>query len=310
MRGIMFRARGVTEIVDEPEPTCGDHQILLRTLYSAVSNGTERSFLMGGPYGGKKWPNRIGYLAVSEIVETGRDVTRFQTGQVVYTGTSPGHVAYHTADEDDLIAPVPVDLDRRAATMLGLAGVSAFNARRVQVSAADRVLVTGAGGIGLTALQVARAAGACVTLVSRTQSRRELGMRLGADDAFDPDAEPKRLFEAGPHQVLLECAGADLDALIQPGQALLDRFARVALIAGRARVEYNFLWASLLRLSLHQSTHFDQPALDAVVAQAAAGTLNLEALVQDVVPVAEAVQVYDELRDDPMARGGTVFDWS
>ena len=58
MKGVMFTAQGVTEIIDEPEPECGEDEVLLQTLYSGVSNGTERSFLTGGAYGGQKWPKR------------------------------------------------------------------------------------------------------------------------------------------------------------------------------------------------------------------------------------------------------------
>ena len=310
MKGIMFTARGVTEIIDEPMPRCGADEVLLKTLYSGISNGTERSFLTGGPYGGRKWPNRIGYLSVSEVVEVGSATCGYERGDVVYTGTSPGHVAYHTAKGTDLVVKVPPGLDHSAATMLGLAGVSHFNARRVEVGEDDAVLVTGAGGIGLMAVQVARAMKARVTLASRTRRRRELGVRLGADAAFDPGDQAEARRDAGPHQVLLECAGVPLDSLMEPGAALLARCSRAALVAGRSRVEYNFLWASMLRVSFWQSTHFDQSTLDEVTRLAGDGVLDLDALVSDVVPVDDAVRIYDRLRDDPMSLGGTVLDWS
>ena len=146
MKGVMFTPKGVTEIIDEPEPTCREDEVLLKMLYSGISNGTERSFLTGGPYGGQKWPNRIAYLNVSEVIETGRNITRFETGDDVYTATYPGHVAYHTARESDLIIKLPPELDPKAATMLGIAGVSYFNAKRVDITPDDNVLVTGSGG--------------------------------------------------------------------------------------------------------------------------------------------------------------------
>ncbi|MCZ6631968.1 MAG: hypothetical protein O7G87_01055 [bacterium] len=59
MKGVMFTSKDVTEIIDEPEPGCGEDEVLLKTLYSGISNGTERSFLTGGAYGGQKWPNGI-----------------------------------------------------------------------------------------------------------------------------------------------------------------------------------------------------------------------------------------------------------
>jgi len=310
MKGVMFTAKGVTELIDEPKPGGGGDEILLKTLFSGLSNGTERSFLTGGAYGGQKWPNRIGYLNVSEVVGKGDEIAAYDLGDVVYTGTAPGHVEYHTAKESDLIVKVPSGLYFTAATMLGIAGVSHFNAARVGIGKGDEVLVTGSGGIGLMAVQAAKSMGARVTLVSRTAHRRELGIEMGADAAFDPDHEADGLRENGPYSVLLECAGAPLDPLMEPGKGLLAPFARVALIAGRFRVDYHFLWASLLRISFCQSTHFDQSTLEQVTRLVAAETLNLPALIRDVVPIENAVEIYDRLRDDPMFLGGTVFDWS
>ncbi len=308
MKGIMFTSKGVTEIINEPEPECGDDEMLLKTIYSGISNGTERSFLTGGAYGGQKWPNRIGYLLISEVVKIGKDISRFSVGDVVYTGTFSGHVEYHTAKESDLVIQLPANVNPQAATMLGIAGVSYFNAMQAGVNEADNVLVTGSGGIGLMALQSAKSMGARVTLSSRTEHRRELGVQMGADEAFHPEDEGIR--ESGPYSVLLECAGCDIDPLIEPRKNLLDRFCRAALIAGRFRVEYNFLWASMLRVKFSQSTHFDFPTLEKVTSLASGGVLDLEAFVKDIVPIDRAVATYNMLRDHPMSLGGTVFDWT
>lgn len=310
MQGVMFTAKGVTEIIDEPEPVCGSDEVLLKMLFSGISNGTERSFLVGGPYGGQKWPNRLAYLNVAEVVEKGKDIRQYELGDVVYTATYPGHVAYYTAKESHLMIKVPSGLDHTAATMLGIAGGSYFNAKRVGVNEGDHVLVTGSGGIGLMALQSAKSMGAQVTLASRTAHRRELGVKMGADAAFDTEKEMDVLREHGPYSVLLECAGVELDTLMEPRMALLARFARAGLVAGRVRVDYTFLWASMLRVAFFQSSHFDQETLDVVAGLAADGVLDLGALIKDVVPIDDAVKIYDTLRDDPMSLGGTVFDWT
>ena len=159
------------------------------------------------------------------------------------------------------------------------------------------------------AVQAARLMGARVTLVSRTEHRRRRGLDMGAHSTFDIEQAAEALRESGPYTVLLECAGVPLDPLMEPKKALLERFARAALVAGRSRVEYNFLWASMLRVSFHQSTHFDAPTLERVTALAASGQLALAALIDEVLPIDSAVEIYDRLRDDPMSVGGTVFDW-
>jgi threonine dehydrogenase-like Zn-dependent dehydrogenase len=106
-----------------------------------------------------------------------------------------------------------------------------------------------------------------------------------------------------------EPVGVELDPLMQSPDPMLGRFARVALVACRMRVDYHFLWASIQRLSFHQSTHFDQPTLERVTELAATGPIDLGALVKEEVPIDDAVGIYDTLRDDPLSLGGTVFDW-
>lgn len=63
MKGIMFVSQGQAQLIDEPVPTCTSDTMLVRTIYSGLSNGTERSFLMGGPYSAP-WPTRIAYQHV------------------------------------------------------------------------------------------------------------------------------------------------------------------------------------------------------------------------------------------------------
>jgi L-iditol 2-dehydrogenase len=62
--------------------------------------------------------------------------------------------------------------------------------RRAGVEAGSRVVIIGAGAIGLVALQAAKAAGAArVTAVDISGFKRDLARTLGADEALDPAAE-------------------------------------------------------------------------------------------------------------------------
>ncbi len=58
MRGIMFVEKGKAEFIEEPMPTCAPDTVLLKTVYSGVTNGTERNVLLGGNYGGS-WPKSL-----------------------------------------------------------------------------------------------------------------------------------------------------------------------------------------------------------------------------------------------------------
>lgn len=73
MKGIWFTGKGIAAFIEEEKPVCSESTALLKTLYSGLSNGTERNKLMGGNYGSGSWPDRIGYQHVSEVIEVGSE---------------------------------------------------------------------------------------------------------------------------------------------------------------------------------------------------------------------------------------------
>lgn len=317
MKGVMFTEKGRTEIIEEQMPVCKDDTVLLKTMYSGLSNGTERSFLMGGNYGGQRWPNRIGYQHVSEVIECGPEITQFATGDIVFTATFPGHVEYHLARENDLIVRLPDGFDLRAAALMGVASVSFHDARRARVRPEDNVLVFGAGLIGQFAAQAARVRGARVTVADRHGDRLELAAELGADAVADvgDEAGYEGLAEGKPYSVVFECCGGDvLDRIIgragQPGLVGRRSHARLVMVAGRFEVSYSFNPAGMAELDILHTQHFDQIDLEQVVRLVGRGDIRIRPLIREVVPFAEAVRVYDILRDERSRLLGTVFDYT
>src|SRR5690606_16382133 len=74
--------------------------------------------------------------------------------------------------------------------------IGAHAARRAEVSAGDRVLVIGAGPIGLAAALFARLAGGDVTIVDREPERTALVASLaGVAAAEDAEALPREAFD-------------------------------------------------------------------------------------------------------------------
>jgi threonine dehydrogenase-like Zn-dependent dehydrogenase len=53
--------------------------------------------------------------------------------------------------------------------------------------------------------------------------------------------------------------------------------------------------------------HFDQEDLEQVVRLVARGDIRIRPLIRDVVPLDEAVRIFDTLRDHPRQLLGTVF---
>ncbi len=317
MQGITFVEKGKAAFVEEPDPVCKPDTVLLKTLYSGLSNGTERSFLMSLHYGWQApYPKRIGYQHVSEVVECGDEITAFEVGDVVFTATFPGHVPLHLAKESDLIVKLPEGFDLVAAAQLGVASVSWHDAMRGDVRPTDTVLVVGDGLIGQFAAQAARCLGARTVVAGHHDDRLKLAAECGADETVNTkdDGAMDRLQEQAPFSVVMETTGADvLDWIIgvpgKPTPCMVGWRSRVVMIGGRREVKYSYLRAGGNQVALLHTGHFKQIDLETVVRMVGTDRIRIRPLVRDVVPAAQAPRVYDVLAAEPSKLLGTVFEW-
>lgn len=103
--------------------------------------------------------------------------------------------------------PVPDSISDDAAALIEPLSVAVHAARRAEIGAGDRVLITGAGPIGLLMAQVARAAGAAeVTVSDVNPARLSLAESMGASRVVDVSQMP--LADVGLEvDVLVECSG-------------------------------------------------------------------------------------------------------
>jgi L-iditol 2-dehydrogenase len=150
------------------------------------------------------------------------DVRFFATPPV--DGAFCEYVALH----EEFAHPVPDGISMDAAALIEPLSVGVWAARKAGVAPDSRVLVTGAGPIGLMALQAARAFGASEVLVTDVKPHRlALAAALGATATLDVSATS--LAESGfAPDVLLECSGVGAVA----GQAIrcVTRAGRVVLV--------------------------------------------------------------------------------
>ncbi len=106
---------------------------------------------------------------------------------------------------------LPAGLSLRAAALAEPVGVALYGVRRARVALGDRVLILGAGPIGLLALQLCRAAGAAeVWSADLRPDRLRLATRLGATGTLDASREalPEALGGALAPDVVMECSGS------------------------------------------------------------------------------------------------------
>ncbi|WP_334031361.1 NAD(P)-dependent alcohol dehydrogenase [Burkholderia orbicola] len=170
-----------------------------------------------------------------EVVETGRDVTRFKPGDRVintyFPRWSDGPPTPHkvsgspgaqfdgvlaerfVADETALVA-IPPHLDYDEAATLSCAGITAWNALFVGggLKPGATVVLLGTGGVSIIALQLAQATGLRTIVTSSSDAKLERARALGADATINYRTTPE-----WQHEVLRLTGGAGADLVVEVG---------------------------------------------------------------------------------------------
>jgi threonine dehydrogenase-like Zn-dependent dehydrogenase len=183
--------RGEIRPVELPEPGRGD--VVVRTLRSGVSRGTETLVFRGGvppraPFQEGEFPGPVkyGYLNVG-AVEQGPPELRGRTVFCLY----PHQTAYVVPA--GAVTVVPDDVPPARAVLAGTVETAVNALWDAAPLIGDRVAVVGAGMVGCcVARLLARFPGVDVTLVDVDESRAEVAAALGAGFARPEHAAGER----------------------------------------------------------------------------------------------------------------------
>ncbi len=314
--GIEFPELGEARLFDLPEPPQpGPTEIVTRTLFSGVTNGTERHSLMADF--GSRFPAHSGYQHVSVIEEAGRRVDQFSAGETVFLGNHGGHRGWHLVDlaasneRLRLCLRLPPDLEHEYCALFGIAGVGFRHSRRIRVAAPMRVWVAGLGLIGQSVAQASRALGAHVTVTDVDARRLQIAEQLGAHRVVDisDDSAVESLSEGGPYDRIVDACGApDLFDFIYEHK-LLALYGAIGALAGRQPTVFHQTMLHALRASIESSSHFTLEDLGMLRHFCQLGTVNIAPMVTHRVPIDEAPAIYATMRDDPAQLLGVIFDW-
>lgn len=157
-----------------------------------------------------------------------------------------GLAGYMVAARANLL-PFDDELDAAAAAVAMDAVTSPWGALhgRAQIQAGERLVVVGCGGLGLNAIQIARAAGARVAAVDPAPAHRALALRHGAEIALDPvDAGRVREWAPGGADLALETSGRR--AGFQTAAAAVGAGGRIVCNGYQPTVEYGMDSARLV----------------------------------------------------------------
>lgn len=236
MRVSVLRAAGDLAVEERPDPVPGLHEVLVRVASVGVC-GSDIHYFEHGRIGRFKVdaPLVLGHEASGQVVGLGPAVSRLTLGQRVslepgvpdftcsqclagrynlcpdmrFFATPPidGAFAELVTIHEQFAHPVPDQLSDDAAALLEPLSVGLWACRKAEVTAGSRVLITGAGPVGLMAAQCALALGASeVTLTDINDHRLQLGRDLGATTTVNTGVTSLADFGVEP-DVFLECSG-------------------------------------------------------------------------------------------------------
>ncbi len=200
--------------------TVNDKDIKIDILYCGICHSDIHT--VHNDWGGTKYPSVPGHEIVGRIIEAGKGVTKFKTGDLVGVGClvdscgvcdsckedleqycENGAVGtYNGKDKDlgghtfggysetivveeDFVLKIPENIDAKATAPLLCAGITTWSPlRHWKVKKGDKVGVIGLGGLGHMGVKFANALGAHVVMITTSKSKSEDAKKLGAHEVL------------------------------------------------------------------------------------------------------------------------------
>jgi len=309
MRAVRLQGVGRIELAEIPDPTPGPGEILVRIEAAGIC-GTDRHLYKGefpcAP------PVTLGHEFAGEVIACGPGVslavgTRVACDPNIACGACEQCLRGRT---NLCQRNVAVGIHRDG----GFADLCAFPAHRavpvpdlhphhaafaeplactlhgVDLGApvpGEQVIVLGGGVIGLLAVQLARNAGAEVTLVTRHPAKRELAHQIGATRTAATEEEARALLPKGA-DLVLECAG--VAETVEMAPRLTRSGGRVVVLGvlpqgEKVRIEPFDLLFREIQLLHSFINPFTQTRAAAMLAS---GRVNVAPLISRIIPLSEA----------------------
>ncbi len=328
MRVSVLRGVGDVVVEERPVPEAGPGQVVVRVASVGVCGSDVHYYEHGriGQYVVES-PLVLGHEAAGEVVDVGPGVTSPAVGQRVsvepgvpdleceqclagrynlcpnmrFFATPPidGAFAEYVVVHAAFAHPVPDGISDDAAALLEPLSVGIWACRKGGVSAGSRVLITGAGPIGLVSVQAARAFGATdITVSDVNPARLALARDLGATEVVDARTASVLDLPRRP-EVLLECSG-NAAATVQGIRALAP--AGRAVLVGMGGDELPLPLSVVQERELEVTGTFRYAGTwPTAIALVAAGRIDLDRLVTGSYALGEAEDALTASRRDPQS---------
>jgi (R,R)-butanediol dehydrogenase/meso-butanediol dehydrogenase/diacetyl reductase len=258
MKAAVWHDRNDVRIEEVPDPKPPKHgQVTIETAFCGIC-GTDLHEYESGPLHipvqkphpltGVKAPVILGHEIAGKVVDTGPGVTHVEIGDrvalcpiigclkcrwcksglmglctnVAFLGTSwsGGGFARLINVFEYMCYKIPPKLDYDVASLVEPFAATLRAVKQANVQKGETVAVTGAGPIGLMAIQSARIIGATrIIAVEPASARRKLALQCQATEVIDPTQEDPvsriaELTDGEGADVVIECSGVDAAGIL------------------------------------------------------------------------------------------------
>lgn len=250
-------------VAERPDPVAGPGQIRIRVRAAGVNRPDllQRLGAYPPPPGAS---DILGLEVAGEVDQVGEDVARWRVGDKVCALLGGGGYADYAVVDARHALPIPDSLDFVQAAALPetlfTVFTNVFEAGRLQ--AGETLLIHGAtSGIGVMAIQMARAAGARVVATSRGAAKAEAAKRLGADASLDASSVDlaAEIAKAGGADVILDMVGSAYSAINLNALKPFGRWVVIATLTG-PMAEVDLMKVMMKQATLTGSTLRRRPA--------------------------------------------------
>lgn len=328
-RAIVFTAPSAVAIIDTLVSDPAENEVLIQTVFSCVSPGTELRCLAGQQNAAPAFPFVPGYALAGRILQVGANVQNFREGDTVFcTGSQRmevnrcwgGHIAHAVANQN-AVFPVPEGVSLRDAVLTKMAAICLRGAKMSRPLPWETVAVVGLGLIGHLAARVHGVSGARVIGVDTLPGRADALRRAGIEAlvaAPDTIAETVRALLPGGADIVVDATGYDgaaNQAILLARETGFDDTPAVParyLVQGSypESVAFPYIPAFARELTVLFSRDTRPQDLRDVLDLMKRGKLNLDGVLGQPFAPDDAPQVYADLQ----ARKGNLltaaFQWS
>jgi len=292
----------VLKLGEVPTPPVGPHQVLVRNHAIGV-NPVDTYLRSNTDNRGPKLPYTPGSDAAGVVESVGSGVTTVKAGERVYVGgTSTGAYAELSLCEETDVHPLPAKVSFAQGAAVNAPYATAYHAlfHRAHGEAGEIVLVHGAsGGVGIGAVQLARARGLVVVGTAGTERGRRLVLEQGAHHVLDHTAPgyldelPRLTGGRGPDIILEMLANVNL----QKDLGVIALRGRIVVIGNRGNTEINARLAmnknaAILGMALFHATPAQLVGIHGALVEGL-GNGTLRPVVGHELPLAQAARAHE-----------------